>query len=277
MSIAFKEGINIRPPALNEIILASNQDVRQVKREPLRLSHRILHSSPLPPPPLLSSGDAQPEHVVGHRQGDVIRPVQVRRCQGSQRYENGSIRRLQKGICCWRGNSPHEPHRQVRPLLPRLLASAALCPRKLPERSSSSCWVRKTICMFLKRGRPFSIKACHHRGNLKSHLMLLSKAADSISEGDLVDRRIRSGQNWSLLPTQVTHPHNVNLSWLFLCWPAFVCRQAIYASVLPGELMRGYMSQFPSFPSWLGKNSSAGKHSRIVQELASHMSLKLVL
>lgn len=31
MSIAYKEGIKIPPPALNEIILASNQDVRQVK------------------------------------------------------------------------------------------------------------------------------------------------------------------------------------------------------------------------------------------------------
>lgn len=30
MSVAFKEGIKIPPPALNEIILASNQDVRQV-------------------------------------------------------------------------------------------------------------------------------------------------------------------------------------------------------------------------------------------------------
>uniref|UniRef100_A0A672NQS2 Replication factor C subunit 1 n=1 Tax=Sinocyclocheilus grahami TaxID=75366 RepID=A0A672NQS2_SINGR len=88
-------------------------------------------------------------------------------------------------------------------------------------------------------------------GNLKNHLVLLSKTADSICDGDLVDKRIRSRQAWSLLPTQ-----------------------AIYASVLPGELMRGYMSQFPTFPSWLGKFSSAGKHSRIIQELASHMSLK---
>lgn len=31
MSIAFKEGIKNLAPALNEIILASNQDVRQVK------------------------------------------------------------------------------------------------------------------------------------------------------------------------------------------------------------------------------------------------------
>lgn len=44
--------------------------------------------------------------------------------------------------------------------------------------------------------------------------------------------------------------------------------------MLPGELMRGYMSQFPSFPSWLGKNSATGKHGRIVQELAAHMSLR---
>lgn len=55
-----------------------------------------------------------------------------------------------------------------------------------------------------------------------------------------------------------------------------VCLQAVYASVLPGELMRGYMGQFPTFPSWLGKYSSTNKHSRIVQELASHMSLKWV-
>ena len=32
MSIAYKEGIKIPPPALNEMILASNQDVRQVKK-----------------------------------------------------------------------------------------------------------------------------------------------------------------------------------------------------------------------------------------------------
>lgn len=37
MSIAFKEGIRIPPPALNEIILASNQDVRQVKKSKRQL------------------------------------------------------------------------------------------------------------------------------------------------------------------------------------------------------------------------------------------------
>lgn len=30
MSIAFKEGLKIPPPAMNELILAANQDIRQV-------------------------------------------------------------------------------------------------------------------------------------------------------------------------------------------------------------------------------------------------------
>lgn len=33
MSIAFKEGLKIPPPALNEVILASNQDIRQVLQQ----------------------------------------------------------------------------------------------------------------------------------------------------------------------------------------------------------------------------------------------------
>lgn len=60
----------------------------------------------------------------------------------------------------------------------------------------------------------------------------------------------------------------------FKLWATICFFQAIYASVLPGELMRGYMTQFPTFPSWLGKHSSTGKHDRIVQDLALHMSLR---
>ncbi|KAL7981688.1 hypothetical protein Chor_010883 [Crotalus horridus] len=95
------------------------------------------------------------------------------------------------------------------------------------------------------------VKPAAAGNNVAKELILLSKTADSICDGDLVDRQIRTRQNWSLLPTQ-----------------------AIYSSVLPGELMRGYMQEFPSFPSWLGKFSSTGKHDRIVQELSRHMSLR---
>ena len=37
MSVAFKEGLKIPPPAMNEIILAANQDIRQVM--PNKLSY----------------------------------------------------------------------------------------------------------------------------------------------------------------------------------------------------------------------------------------------
>uniref|UniRef100_A0AAZ3Q3Y9 Replication factor C subunit 1 n=1 Tax=Oncorhynchus tshawytscha TaxID=74940 RepID=A0AAZ3Q3Y9_ONCTS len=159
MSIAFKEGLKVPPPALNEMILASNQDIRQV-----------LHN--------LSMWSAKDKVMTYDR---------VKEDANNARKD-------------------------------------------------------------MKLG-PFDSAAAG--GDMKSHLVLLSKTADSICDGDLVDRQIRSKQAWSLLPTQ-----------------------AIYSSVLPGELMSGYMNSFPSFPSWLGKFSSGNKHSRIIQELASHMSLK---
>ena len=58
-------------------------------------------------------------------------------------------------------------------------------------------------------------------GGDKNKLMeCLSKAADSMAQGDLVEKGIRSGMNWSLLPTA-----------------------AVFCSVMPGEYMSG-MSSF---------------------------------
>ena len=64
-------------------------------------------------------------------------------------------------------------------------------------------------------------------GNVHKTLELVSKTADSLCDGDLVERHIRSGGQWSLLPTQVNRPID-NLSSssaaLPLCpCPAFVC------------------------------------------------------
>ncbi|TNM86087.1 hypothetical protein fugu_008358 [Takifugu bimaculatus] len=202
MSIAFKEGINIRPPALNEIILASNQDVRQV-----------MHN--------LSMWSAT-DKVMSYDQ-----------CKSDAAKARKDMKMGPFDVC-----------RKV------FAAGEETARMSLIDKSDLFFHDYSLAPLFVQENY-LNVRPAAAGGNLKSHLMLISKAADSISDGDLVDKRIRSGQNWSLLPTQ-----------------------AIYASVLPGELMRGYMSQFPSFPSWLGKNSSAGKHSRIVQELASHMSLK---
>ena len=79
---------------------------------------------------------------------------------------------------------------------------------------------------------------------------LVSQAADSIAEGDLVERGIRSGMNWSLLPTA-----------------------AIFCSVLPGEYMSGFLTGQIEFPQWLGKNSRRSKLDRILSELQGHTRL----
>jgi len=70
-----------------------------------------------------------------------------------------------------------------------------------------------------------------------------------------------------------------DLKWWMLCgsrmdgWDVFRHWQAFFSSVIPGELMRGYMAQFPSFPSWLGRRSAAGRQERLLQELTMHTCL----
>ncbi|KAM6940643.1 replication factor C subunit 1 [Xenentodon cancila] len=202
MSIAYKEGIKIPPPALNEVILASNQDVRQV-----------IHN--------LSMWSAK-DKVMTYDQ-----------CKS----DAASARKDMK-------LGPFDVCRKV-------FASGEEAARMSLIDKSDLFFHDYSLAPLFVQENYLHVRPAAAGSDTKSHLVLLSKTADSISDGDLVDRRIRSGQNWSLLPTQ-----------------------AIYASVLPGELMRGYMSQFPVFPSWLGKNSSTNKYSRIIQELSSHMSLK---
>lgn len=88
--------------------------------------------------------------------------------------------------------------------------------------------------------------------NLKA-LELASKAADSISDGDLVDRMIHgSQQQWSLMPTH-----------------------AVFSFVRPASFVAGSMAGHQTrFASWLGKNSTQGKLTRIVKEIQGHMRLR---
>uniref|UniRef100_A0A1Q3EZW3 Replication factor C subunit 1 n=1 Tax=Culex tarsalis TaxID=7177 RepID=A0A1Q3EZW3_CULTA len=79
------------------------------------------------------------------------------------------------------------------------------------------------------------------------HLDQIALAADSLSRGDLIDRRIRSNMAWSLLPMQ-----------------------AMFSSVLPGEYMEGNFTGQINFPGWLGKNSKASKRKRLAQEIHDH-------
>ncbi|XP_056265481.1 replication factor C subunit 1 [Pseudoliparis swirei] len=202
MSLAFKEGIKIPPPALNEMILASNHDVRQV----------IHNLSMWSAKDKVMTYDQCKSDAASARKDMKLGPFDVCR-----------------KVFCFGEESAH---------------------MSLIDKSDLFFHDYSLAPLFVQENY-LHVRPKAAGGDLKAHLMLLSKTADAISDGDLVDRQIRSRQNWSLLPTQ-----------------------AVYASVLPGELMKGYMSQFPTFPSWLGKFSSTNKHSRIIQELASHMGLK---
>jgi replication factor C subunit 1 len=83
-------------------------------------------------------------------------------------------------------------------------------------------------------------------------LELADKAAESISDGDLVDRMIHgSQQHWSLMPTH-----------------------AVFSTVRPSSFMSGAMTGNSSFTQWLGNNSKYGKHARYIKEIQSHMRLR---
>ncbi|CAI5451141.1 unnamed protein product [Caenorhabditis angaria] len=80
----------------------------------------------------------------------------------------------------------------------------------------------------------------------------LRKASRLISLGDNVDRIIRSGGSWKLLN-----------------------EQSMLSAALPAIATGGHMKARIEFPSWLGKNSTAGKRKRLLQQLVSHTHLKV--
>ncbi|KAF2201934.1 DNA replication factor C, large subunit [Delitschia confertaspora ATCC 74209] len=97
-----------------------------------------------------------------------------------------------------------------------------------------------------------SLKYSGREKNLKM-LELVERAAESISDGDLVDRMIHgSQQHWSLMPTH-----------------------AVFSFVRPASFIAGSMSGNQTrFTSWLGKNSAQQKLTRYVKEIQAHMRLR---
>ena len=90
--------------------------------------------------------------------------------------------------------------------------------------------------------------ACINASNKLDHLRQLAKASDLISQSDLVNQRIRSGeQQWSLLPFH-----------------------AIMSTVYPAAEIQGQITGRINFTSWLGQNSKKMKFERMVQNLQYH-------
>ncbi|PGH05774.1 replication factor C subunit 1 [Blastomyces parvus] len=83
-------------------------------------------------------------------------------------------------------------------------------------------------------------------------LELADNAAQSISDGDLVDRMIHgTQQQWSLMPAH-----------------------AVFSFVRPASFVAGNMTRQPGFTSWLGNNSKQGKMARQIKEIQGHMRLR---
>ncbi|OJD17218.1 hypothetical protein AJ78_02655 [Emergomyces pasteurianus Ep9510] len=100
--------------------------------------------------------------------------------------------------------------------------------------------------------RPSAANAYQGREQKFKLLELADNAAQSISDGDLVDRMIHgTQQQWSLMPTH-----------------------AVFSFVRPASFMAGNMTDRPGFTSWLGNNSKQGKMARQIKEIQGHMRLR---
>ncbi|CDW57530.1 replication factor C subunit 1 [Trichuris trichiura] len=91
---------------------------------------------------------------------------------------------------------------------------------------------------------------CVTGNNILDRLAALAEAAQFIAYGDVVDKQIRSFSSWSLLNLQAT-----------------------FSTVIPTELMKGYLKGQISFPAWFGKNSKTGRLFRQLQQLHLHTSI----
>ncbi|TNY21158.1 DNA replication factor C large subunit [Rhodotorula diobovata] len=85
------------------------------------------------------------------------------------------------------------------------------------------------------------------------NLELVCKAAEAISDGDLVDAMIHGQQQqWSLMPVH-----------------------GMLSCVRPASLCYGGGGGYPTFPAWLGKNSTQNKLQRALSEIQVRMRLRV--
>lgn len=203
MSVACKEGLTISPAVVQEIVMASNQDVRQA-----------LHNLSLWSSRTKSVNSAQVKADAGKGTKDIrLGPFEV-----------------------------------VRKILSSSEGGASM---NLNEKAALFFHDYNMVPLFVQDNY-LNIQPLEAKGDRQRHLLLVSEAAESISYGDLIERQIRQNGSWSLLPMQ-----------------------AFFASVLPGELVRGHMREMVTFPTWFGKNSSTTKRHRLLKELKHHMHTRV--
>lgn len=102
------------------------------------------------------------------------------------------------------------------------------------------------------RARPNTSRTLAGRTGGHSFHELYAAAAESISEGDMVETLIRgANQEWSLAPLH-----------------------AVMSCVRPAYYCHGSMAGRIEFATWLGQNSKQGKNGRLLTELVRHSYLE---
>ncbi|OTA06847.1 Rfc1p-like protein [Trichoderma parareesei] len=211
MTICHREGLKMPPPVVDALIEGSNKDIRQIIN---MIATAKLDQSTMNFDQTKSMSKAWEKHVV-------LKPWDI--CQkmlGGGLFAPASKATLNDKIELYFND--HE--------FSYLMIQENYLQTK-PMALSGSGY----------RGREATLKA----------LELFDQAAESISDGDLVDRMIHGPQQqWSLMPTH-----------------------AVFSTVRPASFVAGQLLG-SNFTSWLGNNSKAGKLGRYIREIHSHMRLK---
>lgn len=230
MSVCFKEKIPIKPDALAELITGCGQDVRQVA------------ASPQSPP----SSSSPSLHTIHHLHPclQVLHHLSMVKASGMETKMDAAQAKHEASVA-------KKTSIKIGPwdVCKSVFSEAEHRTMSLYDKSDLYFHDYNLAGLFVQENYLAS-KPAAAGGDKRKVMELVSQAADSIAEGDLVERGIRSGMNWSLLPTA-----------------------AIFCSVLPGEYMQGFLTGQVMFPSWLGKNSRRSKMDRILAELQCHTRL----
>ncbi|KAI8868412.1 DNA replication factor C, large subunit [Ramicandelaber brevisporus] len=218
-TICFREGLRFAPNVIDKLVEMTQNDIRQVLN--LLSSWKLISNT--------ITFDESDAYAKLNKKVTTLGPFEVVREWLSSRLnlENSFSEKLDMYFYDF-GINPLMVHENY--------------PKCTPVRSQSLA--EHSVFQALEKGvinrapQPEISTEC-------ASLHLHSKAADAISEADMIDRMIHGNQEWSLMPVH----------------GAMSC-------IIPSFYVNGYNGGVMyTFPNWLGKNSSAQKGKRLVREL----------
>ncbi|KAF1809182.1 DNA replication factor C, large subunit [Eremomyces bilateralis CBS 781.70] len=212
-TIAFREGIRLPPNVINALIEGSNADIRQVVN--MVSTAKLDHASnDLDFDKSKEMSKAWEKHVI-LKPWDIVRKI----------LAGGMFAPSSKSTL----NDKSELYFNDHEFSPLMMQENYLGTQPIKAQTY--------------QGRERSLKL----------MELFDQAAESISDGDMVDRMIHgSQQHWSLMPTH-----------------------AMFSFVRPASFVSGSLvGHNTSFTQWLGKNSAQGKLGRMLREMHSHLRLR---